>query len=257
MRLTGVGRGSGTRVCRIDAANASPARSKGQPPTYSARCCPVSVERAATRSPGVPSNTTRPPSWPAPGPRSMIQSACAMSAWWCSMTMTDLPESTSRSSRPSSCSTSARWRPVVGSSRTYTPPFSAMWVASLSRCRSPPDSVVSGWPTLRPVEPLGPDHAARPAQASGQPAAVAHQLAVGQLVHLAPSLDAARGDAEPAVRRGQRARVEAGARGEPVTPLLRQRVDLEDLHFAIYHGHVAGVGDENTILPGYLSVPAE
>src|SRR5262245_7489179 len=31
----------------------------------------------------------------------MIQSACAMTAWWCSMTMTDLPESTSRSSRPS------------------------------------------------------------------------------------------------------------------------------------------------------------
>ena len=29
------------------------------------------------------------------------------------------------------------------------PPFSAMWVASLSRCRSPPDSVVSGWPRLR------------------------------------------------------------------------------------------------------------
>jgi uncharacterized membrane protein len=28
----------------------------------------------------------------------MIQSACAMTAWWCSMTMTDLPESTSRSS---------------------------------------------------------------------------------------------------------------------------------------------------------------
>jgi hypothetical protein len=45
-------------------------------------------------------------------PRSMIQSACAMTAWWCSMTMTDLPASTSRSSRPSSCSTSARWRPV-------------------------------------------------------------------------------------------------------------------------------------------------
>jgi len=39
---------------------------------------------------------TRPPSWPAPGPRSTIQSACAMTAWWCSITMTDLPESTSR-----------------------------------------------------------------------------------------------------------------------------------------------------------------
>ena len=37
---------------------------------------------------------------------------------------------------------------------------------------------------------------ARPSWASGQPAAVAHQLAAGQLVHFAPSLDAARGDAE-------------------------------------------------------------
>src|ERR1035437_7850275 len=68
---------------------------------------------------------------------------------------------------------------------------------------------------LRPVEPLGPPRGV-PAEASDQPAAVAHQLAVGQLVHLAPGLDAARGDAEPAVRGGQRTRVEAGARGEPV-----------------------------------------
>ena len=28
-------------------------------------------------------------------------------------------------------------------------PFSAMWVASLSRWRSPPDSVGSGWPIVR------------------------------------------------------------------------------------------------------------
>ena len=74
----------------------------------------------------------------------------------------------------------------------------------------------SGSPSWRPVEPLGPGHATRPAEASDQPAAVAHQLAVGQLVHLAPGLDAARGDAEPAVRRGQRTRVQAGVRGEPV-----------------------------------------
>ena len=49
-----------------------------QTPTYAARCSPVRVERAATSCAGVPSNTIRPPSWPAPGPRSMIQSACAM-----------------------------------------------------------------------------------------------------------------------------------------------------------------------------------
>jgi hypothetical protein len=48
----------------------------------------------------------------------------------------------------------------------------------------------------------GPGHAARPAEASDVRAAAVHQLAVGRLVHLAPSLDAARGDAEPAVRRG-------------------------------------------------------
>jgi superfamily I DNA/RNA helicase len=47
----------------------------GQVPTYAPRCSPVSVERVATRSAGVPSKTIRPPSWPAPGPRSMIQSA--------------------------------------------------------------------------------------------------------------------------------------------------------------------------------------
>jgi hypothetical protein len=32
----------------------------------------VRVERAAARSAGVPSKTIRPPSWPAPGPRSMV-----------------------------------------------------------------------------------------------------------------------------------------------------------------------------------------
>src|SRR6266536_4594593 len=89
----------------------------------------------------------------------------------------------------------------------------------------------SGSPSLRPVEPLGPGHTACPAEASDQPAAVAHQLAVVQLVHLAPSLDAARGDAEPAVRGGQRTRVEAGERGEPAPPLPRQSTDLDNLDF--------------------------
>src|SRR6266487_6676127 len=55
----------------------------GQVPAYAARCSPVRVERAATTSAGVPSKTIRPPSWPAPGPRSMIQSARAMTAWCC------------------------------------------------------------------------------------------------------------------------------------------------------------------------------
>src|SRR4051812_8543264 len=69
--------------------------------------------------------------------------------------------------------------------------------------------------------------------ASDQPTAVAHQLAVGQFVHLAPSLHTSRPDAEPAVRRGQVPRVEAGARGEAVSSLPRQRVELEDLDLAL------------------------
>src|SRR5690606_17850984 len=56
----------------------------------------------------------------------------------------------------------------------------------------------------------------RPDLASHQPPAVAHQLTTDQLVRLPPRLDAPRGDAEPAVRRAQRAGVEAGTGGEPV-----------------------------------------
>src|SRR5919112_5334042 len=43
------------------------------------------------------------------------------------------------------------------------------------------------------------------AQRSDQPAAVAHQLAAFEFVHLAPGMDPARADAEPAVRCGLRA----------------------------------------------------
>jgi hypothetical protein len=104
-------------------------------------------------------------------------------------------------------------------------------------------------------EALSPD-AARPAETSDRPAALAHQLAAFELVRLAPGLDAARKDAEPAVRCVLRARVETGARGEPVTPLLRQRVDLEDLgDFAIDHGNVAGVAQPQPNGPGGGEVP--
>ena len=65
------------RVCRRGSAT----RSKRHPPTNPAKCSPVSVFFPFTNSPGGPSNTTRPPSCPAPGPRSMIQSACAITAW--------------------------------------------------------------------------------------------------------------------------------------------------------------------------------
>ena len=52
------------------------------------------------------------------------------------------------------------------------------------------------------------------------------------------------------------ARVEAGARDEPLTALLRQRVDLEDLDFAIDHGHVAGVAQRQPNGPAGGQVPA-
>lgn len=57
---------------------------------------------------------------------------------------------------------------------------------------------------------------------SVHPAAVAHQFAMVQLIHLASRLDAARGDPEPVVRRGQRSLVEPSAHGEAVTVLTRQ-----------------------------------
>src|SRR5271163_3452101 len=74
---------------------------------------------------------------------------------------------------------------------------------------------------------------------SDQPTAVAHQLAVGQLVHLSPGLDATRRDAEPAIG-GQCARIEAGPLYEPVAALRRKRVDLEDLDLAVDDRDVAG-----------------
>ncbi|MFD4762706.1 hypothetical protein ACFWOJ_28745 [Streptomyces sp. NPDC058439] len=76
---------------------------------------------------------------------------------------------------------------------------------------------------------LGPGHAACPAEGSvDRPAAVVQRLAAGRPGHLAPDLPR-RGE-----KRDQRygvggARAEAGARGAPVAPLLRQRVDLVGL----------------------------
>ena len=70
------------------------------------------------RRSGVPAATTRPPASPAPGPRSITQSAPATTPMSCSATTTVLPASTSRCSCRSSSSTSAGCSPVVGSSRT-------------------------------------------------------------------------------------------------------------------------------------------
>ena len=78
----------------------------------------VRLARAAATLAGSPAATTRPPSSPAPGPMSMIQSLPAATCMSCSTTITVLPAST----RPSSCfirrSTSAGCSPVVGSSST-------------------------------------------------------------------------------------------------------------------------------------------
>ena len=83
----------------------------------SSRWRPVSVPLA--RSPStVPSNTTSPPSAPAPGPRSTTCSAIAIASGLCSTTSTVLPLSRSASS-----SSFIRWMswgcsPIVGSSKT-------------------------------------------------------------------------------------------------------------------------------------------
>src|SRR3954451_1597799 len=73
-----------------------------------------------------------------------------------------------------------------------------------------------------------------------EPAAVAHELAVSELVLLAPGLNPARGDAEPAEAR-RLARVEAAALGEVVPQLGRDLVDDRDV--AVDHGYVADVAE--------------
>ena len=65
----------------------------------------------------------------------------------CSITITERPRSTSPSSRSTSLSTSSMCSPVVGSSSTSTSLARSTSIASLIRWRSPPDSVVSGWPS--------------------------------------------------------------------------------------------------------------
>jgi hypothetical protein len=70
-----------------------------------------------------------------------------MTSRLCSITITELPASTSRCSTSSSFWTSAKCRPVVGSSRMYSVRPVATFdssVASFTRCASPPDSVVAG-----------------------------------------------------------------------------------------------------------------
>ena len=66
---------------------------------------------------GDPVATTRPPPSPPSGPRSITQSAEAITSSWCSITTTVWPRSARRWRIASSRSMSAKCRPVVGSSR--------------------------------------------------------------------------------------------------------------------------------------------
>src|SRR6478752_190693 len=121
----------------------------GSPRRTRARYSPVAEPRAAATFSGVPSAMIIPPRSPPSGPRSTIQSAVLMTSRLCSMTSTVFPPSTSRWRTSRSFSTSAKWSPVVGSSRTYSVRPVARRdssVASLTRWASPPDSVVAGWP---------------------------------------------------------------------------------------------------------------
>lgn len=65
-------------------------------PSTSRRYAPVALSGMAATSSGRPMATTRPPRAPAPGPRSMTQSATLITSRLCSMTTTVLPASTSR-----------------------------------------------------------------------------------------------------------------------------------------------------------------
>ena len=84
------------------------------------------------RASGGPSATTRPPSGPAPGPRSMSQSAARIVASSCSTTTTLLPRSRS-SNRPAR----SRARCLEGASP---------WSARRGRSRPRPTPSRSGWP---------------------------------------------------------------------------------------------------------------
>src|SRR6266568_493772 len=113
------------------------------------------VAPAATCS-GVPCATSRPPSSPPSGPRSMSQSAARMTSRLCSMTSSECPASTRRWKTFRSTRTSSKCRPVVGSSNRKKVGLesaasawanSARWPASFNLWLSPPERVLSGWPS--------------------------------------------------------------------------------------------------------------
>ena len=69
---------------------------------------------------GVAVATTLPPLSPPSGPRSMIQSALAITSKLCSIIITAFPFSTSLFRTSNNFCTSTKCSPVVGSSRIYT-----------------------------------------------------------------------------------------------------------------------------------------
>ena len=83
----------------------------------SLKCLPVKDDLDFEIFSGVPSATIFPPFSPPSGPKSIIQSEFLITSKLCSITMTVLPLSTKRCRTSSNLSTSAKWRPVVGSSR--------------------------------------------------------------------------------------------------------------------------------------------
>src|SRR6185312_12971151 len=117
----------------------------------SRRYCPVNEPSTSATSSGVPVATISPPASPPSGPRSISQSACLITSRLCSITSTVFPASTSRWRTSSSFSMSAKCRPVVGSSSMYSVLPVATFDSSFesfTRCASPPDRVVAGWPSL-------------------------------------------------------------------------------------------------------------
>ena len=88
------------------------------------RYAPVMLSSLVINSSNVPLTTISPPSLPAPGPMSTIQSACLKVASSCSTTMRVLPRSVSSLSVSSSLPLSLGWSPMLGSSRTYITPVS-------------------------------------------------------------------------------------------------------------------------------------
>ena len=91
-------------------------RSRARRRERAARVAPATSRATCS---GVPAATISPPAAPPSGPRSITQSALRITSRWCSITTTLLPSSTSWWSTPSRFATSAKWRPVVGSSSRY------------------------------------------------------------------------------------------------------------------------------------------